>query len=92
MTKPKNETPEHRAERLRKDRERRAAKRRESHFIMKAEAIEGSEESYAKDLQAPIEKAPETAMQISYSNQKQPDQLLSDAAFHDYLERQKRRK
>ena len=82
MTKPKNETPEHRAERLRKDRERRAAKRKAERKTLDIE----------KDLQAPIEQAPETAMQISYSNQKQPDQLLSDAAFHDYLERQKRRK
>lgn len=45
MSKPKNETPEHREERLRKDRERRAAKRQ-----------------MEKDLQAPIDPSPESAM------------------------------
>lgn len=82
MSKPKNETPEHREERLRKDRERRAAKR--------------MKEREAKDLQAPIDPAPETAMQasldVTYSNEKKPGQLLSDAAFQYYLSRQNRRK
>ena len=74
MSKPKNETPEHREERLRKDRERRAAKRK-----------------MEKDLQAPIDPAPESAMQTP-SNEKQSGQLLSDAAFSYYLSRQNRRK
>ena len=80
MTKPKNETPEHRAERLRKDRERRAAKRK----------AERKEPNMEKDLQAPIDPAPESAMQTP-SNEKQQGQLLSDAAFSYYLGRQSRR-
>ena len=42
-------------------------------------------------MQAEIEKAPESAMQTP-SNEKQPGQLLSDAAFGYYLGRQSRRK
>lgn len=44
-----------------------------------------------KDLQAPIDPAPESAMQTP-SNEKQQGQLLSDAAFSYYLGRQNRRK
>ena len=65
------------------DRERKARKR-------------AAERQLAKQKQAEIEKATESAMQVSleitYSNEKQPGQLMSDAAFHDYLDRQNRRK
>lgn len=79
-------TEEQIQKRREKDRERKARKRAEK----KAAAL---------DLQTPpesVEVAPETAMQasleVAYSNEKQPGQLMSDAAFHDYLDRQNRRK
>lgn len=86
MSKPKNETPEHREERLRKDRERRAAKRK------REKDSQAQIDSAPKSaMQAEIEKAPESAMQTP-SNKKQSGQLLSDAAFSYYLSRQNRRK
>jgi len=80
--------------------EEQIQKRREQDRIRKAKKrAEKKAVASALDLQTPPEKvevAPESAMQASlevpYSNEKQPGQLMSDATFHDYLARQNRRK
>lgn len=89
MSKYKKGTPQYEKQ-LAADRERKRKKR-----LAEANSVKNS----PLDLQTPPEKvevAPESAMQasleISYSNEKQPGQLMSDAAFHDYLDRQNRRK